>query len=127
MKKVNITHVSNEHNAWLRSLTFYKTELSILKGILTEVAGKNTASDVSKKVEHFENQFKIQTDNIDRLCHNIHTNIDTIGKQARQSGAGYIDGSLLAEHTDLGDKFKYEERTVIELIHSFRSFAEQWM
>lgn len=127
MKKVNITHVNNEHNRWLRSLDFYKTEINILKGILTEIAGKNTSPEVMKQVEHFENQFKVQIENIDTMAHNIHVNITTIGKEAQQSKTGYIDGSLLSEHTAFASKFDKEEQIITALIHSFRTFAEEWM
>jgi hypothetical protein len=127
MSKVNLSHVSNMHNQWLRNLNFYKSELAILKGILTEIAGKYTGGEVSKEVEHFENQFKIQTDNIDTISHDIHVNIGRIGKEAQQSSAGYIDGDLLTEHTALGQRAEAEEKIAIELIHSFRKFAERWM
>lgn len=127
MKKVNISHVSNQHNYWLRSLNFYKTEISILKGILTEIAGKNSGTDVLKEVEHFENQFKIQNMNIDRLSHDIHVNIDAISKQAQQHNAGYIDESLQVTHNALGERFENEEKIIHEIIRTFRKFAEQWM
>jgi len=127
MKKINISHVSNEHNYWLRSLNFYKTEISILKGRLTEIAGKNTGSDVMKEVEHFENQFKIQNDNIDRLSHDIHVNIDAISKQAQTQSAGYIDEALQTTHTELGKRFEGEEKLIHDMIRTFRKFAEQWM
>ena len=127
MKKVNIAHVNNEHSYWLRSLNFYKTEISILKGILTEIAKKNTGTDVMKNVEHFENQFKVQTDNIDRLSHNIHANLDRISSQAHDSNAGYIDAALLSEHTSLSDKFENEVHILTDMIKSFRTFAGEWM
>lgn len=127
MKKVHITHVGNEHNRWLRGLNFYKTEIGFLKTILTEIASKNTGSDVMKEVEHFENQFKVQTDNIDRLAHDIHVNIDTIGREAQNASAGYIDGALLTRHQQLGEQYDAIERVATETIQSFRRFAEQWM
>ena len=127
MKKVNITHVNNEHGYWLRSLNFYKTEISILRGILTEIASKNTGSETMKEVDHFENQFKIQSENIDRLSHNIHANLSKMSAQAQQSNASYIDASLLTEHTALGDKYENEVRTITDIIISFRKFAGEWM
>src|SRR4051812_10425391 len=104
MSKVNVSHVSNMHNQWLRNMNFYKTEVSILRGILTEIAGKYTGGEVLKDVEHFENQFKVQTNNIDSICHGIHENIMRISKEAQHSSAGYIDASLLTEHMALGQK-----------------------
>jgi hypothetical protein len=40
MNKISITHVSNAHNRWLRSMEFYKQEIDILKGMLAEIAGR---------------------------------------------------------------------------------------
>jgi len=127
MDKVNVSYVNNMHGQWLRSLTFYKTEIAILRGILTEIAGKNTNTDVAKKVEHFENQFNIQNNNIDEIAHNINQNITAIGNQANSSHAGYIDAPLLATHTKLGNDTDAEVKSMIELIQSFREFAAKWM
>ena len=127
MNKVSITHINNSHGDWLRSLDFYKQELGVLKGRLTEVAGKNSAPDVMKQVEHYENQFKVQAENIDTLAHEIKTNIASIGKEAQASSAGYVDSSLLAHHNTLGQRFDTEEKTVKDLRHSFMTFASEWM
>jgi hypothetical protein len=127
MSKISITHMSNAHNDWLRALAFYKQELSILKQRLTEVAGKNSHSDVLKQVEHFENQFDIQANNINKLSHDIKANVSNAGIEAKASGAGYIDGDLLTQHTAIGQKFEAEEKTINELRHSFTQFAAQWM
>ena len=115
------------HSQWLRTLNFYKTEMVILRGILTELAGKNTDAEMLKEVERFENQFKVQTDNIDAIAHSIHVNIDAIGKEAKNSSAGYIDGTLVSDHTLLGNKTNEEEETMRDIIRSFRKFAEKWM
>lgn len=127
MSKVNISHVDNMHNQWLRALNFYKTEIAIHKGILTEIAGKNTGTDVMKQVEHFENQFKIQNNNISVLLHEIHNNVSNIAKQAAASSAGYIDGALLEEHRALSAKTEAQERISSDLVHEFRRFAERVM
>ena len=127
MNRINISHVNNMHSQWLRTLNFYKTEMVILRGILTELAGKNTDAEMLKEVERFENQFKVQTDNIDAIAHSIHVNIDAIGKEAKNSSAGYIDGTLVSDHTLLGNKTNEEEETMRDIIRSFRKFAEKWM
>ncbi len=127
MNKINISHVNNMHSQWLRTLNFYKTEMVILRGILTELAGKNSDAEMLKEVERFENQFKVQTDNIDAIAHSIHVNIDAISKEVKNSSAGYIDGTLVSNHTLLGNKTNEEEETMREIIRSFRKFAEKWM
>ncbi len=127
MNKINISHVNNMHNQWLRTLTFYKTEFAIQKGLLTEIAGKYTGADVLKEVEHLENQFKIQSDNIDKISHEIHGNISQIAQQAHQSTAGYIDDVLVKEHTNLGVKTDDQTKLSAELVKEFRRFAEKTM
>ncbi len=127
IKKISITHLSNAHNSWLRSLDFYKHEIGILRGLLTEVAQKNTGAPVMKEVEHYENQFTIQVDNIDRLAHDIKVNLDNAGKAVQGSSAGYIDGGIVDQHSLLGDQCATEEKIINELRHSFQRFASEWM
>jgi hypothetical protein len=127
MNRISITHFGNAHSEWLRSLDFYKGEISILKDRLTEIAGKNTSTDVLGQVEHYENQFTLQTDNIERLCHDINHNLTSVSKQVQESSAGYIDGILLVEHNELGKKFSAEEKVTNNLRHHFNDFAANWM
>ncbi|GAA4466404.1 hypothetical protein GCM10023093_20500 [Nemorincola caseinilytica] len=125
--KVNIGHINNTHGQWLRTLGFYRTEIAILKSILTEIAGKYTDTGVMKEVEHFENQFRVQNNNIDILSHDIHANISKIAQQAQASSAGYIDGALQTEHAALGTRTDDQEKISSALVHEFRKFAERWM
>lgn len=127
MQKVSITHMNNAHSDWQRSLDFYKSELGILKGRLTEIASKNTHAEVLRHVEHFENQFKLQTYNIQSLAHDIKAHIKTIGKEAEVSKAGYVDGELSSQHRILSQRYESEEKIVNELRQSFNKFAVEWM
>jgi len=124
--KTSITHLDNEHNDWLRSLDFYKTELGILKDRLTEVAGKNTDKEVGINAEHFENQLKIQISNIDTLSHNINENLSKVSKQS-QTHAAHIDKGLLTQHYNLREQYISEEKTLNQLRHDFNRFAAKWM
>ena len=119
--------MNNAHNDWQRSLDFYKSELGILKDRLTEIAGKNSHKEVLTQVEHFENQFKLQTYNIQALNHDIKAHVKIISKEAEASKAGYVDGELSAQHRILGQRYESEEKIVNELRHSFNQFAAEWM
>ena len=127
MEKISIAHVNNAHSDWLRALDFYKDEISILKNRLTEIAGKNTSRDVMRNVEHFENQFKLQKDNIQVLSHDIKQNVKSIKNQLQDANAGYIDGELAEQHNAFSGKFYDEEKVINELRHEFNEFAAQWM
>ncbi len=127
MEKISITHLSNAHTDWLRGLDFYKSEIKILKKRLTEIAGKNSQIEVMREVEHFENQFEIQAENIHKLAHDIKANVKIAAAEYKNSGAGYIDGYLFENHNQLCDRYIAEEKTVNELRHSFNQFASCWM
>jgi L-arabinose isomerase len=127
MNKVSITHMSNAHTDWLRGLDFYREEVNILKTRLTEIAGKNTNKDIQKEIGHFESQFDIQTENIHKLSHDIQANVKLAGREFLNSGAGYIDGALFEQHTELGKRYLAEEKTVSELKQAFYHFASPLM
>lgn len=126
MSMTSIKHLDNEHNDWLRALDFYKQELSILKGRLTEVAGKNTGDEASQQADHFENQIKIQVTNIDTLRHDINTNLAKVADEVKDN-AGHIEGGLIAEHNALRDRYIAEEKVINELRHEFNRYAAKWM
>jgi hypothetical protein len=127
LEKISIAHVSNSHSDWLRALSFYKDEIGILRNRLTDIAGKNSSREVMRNVEHFENQFKLQKDNIQVLSHDIKQNIKSIKKELLDSSAGYIDGELADQHFAFNDKFSGEEKVINELRREFNEFAAQWM
>ena len=126
MKKTSIAHAGNEHSDWLRSLDFYKTEIGFLKERLTEIAGKNTGKDVEKLIEHYENQFNLQTTNIDTLRNTIDKNLEIMGEEAQNTN-GYVDKELLNQYHSLRNDFYSEERVILDLRHEFNRFAAEWM
>lgn len=125
--QTSIKHLTNEHNDWLRGLSFYKDELQILKNRLTEVAGKNTGSEAANMMNHYENQVTLQTTNIDTLRHDINTNLETIAEQLNDNTPGYIDTKLVEKHNQLRDSYFTQEKLVNELRHEFNRFAAKWM
>ena len=119
--------MNNAHNDWLRALNFYKDELKMLNNRLTEIAKKNTGKEVMIAIEHFENQLRIQVENIHLLDHEIKANVKKAAHETKASGAGYIDGILFTQHNELETKFITEEKIINELRHSFNQFAAEWM
>jgi len=125
--QTSIKHLTNEHNDWLRGLSFYKDELQILKNRLTEVAGKNTGSEAVNMMNHYENQIALQATNIDTLRHSINGNLETIVAQLNDNTPGYIDQQLVSKHNQLRDDYFTQEKIVNELRHEFNRFAAKWM
>lgn len=69
--KIYLTDLHEDHQEWLLALAFYKDELKSFNNRIGEVAVANTATEVLQKVEHFQNQFDIQRQNISDLEHTI--------------------------------------------------------
>jgi hypothetical protein len=127
MTKEKITAMGDEHINWLNALEFYKQELGILRERLTEIAGKNTGKEASAEVEHFENQIKVQLENIDLLHHEINENLVKSAAQAHENKAGYISTDLVEIHNKQKEKFDTTEKVIKDLRHDFNRFATQWM
>ncbi len=126
MKEINIKHISNLHSDALRGLDFYKQEIGILKKRLEEIAADNTGHEVAERIEHFQNQFLIQINNIDDLKHRINENIKTIENQVKNS-AGFVDQKSADENAGLYDQYLSEEKLINEIRQDFNRFASKWM
>lgn len=126
MKEINIKHISNLHSDALRGLDFYKQEIDILKKRLEEIAADNTGHEVAERIEHFQNQFLIQINNIDDLKHRINENIKTIENQVKNS-AGFLDQKSADENAGLYDQYLSEEKFINEIRQDFNRFASKWM
>lgn len=119
MEKISINHFNSRHSEWLKALNFYKEEVGLLRDQLTTIASKNPTNDVLKQVEHFENQFKIQYNNINKLKNDI--------KGISKAGEGDMDERLMVNHDQLEQSFASEEKVVNELRQEFSSFSSAWM
>ena len=50
-----------ENTTWTNSLKFYKDEIILIKERLAEIAFKKTNKIILEEVEHYQNQFIIQS------------------------------------------------------------------
>ncbi|MBS1687499.1 MAG: hypothetical protein JSS96_02145 [Bacteroidetes bacterium] len=126
MSDISIQKIDHSYNEWLNSLDFYLQEIGILKERLTEIGGKNTSQDVSKELEHYENQFTVQRDNMERLKHNIRSSIHNMSDEAKK-GAGHVNGAFQDQFSQLKALYEHEETVVNELRHNFNRFSADWM
>ena len=67
-----------------RTLQFYKSEIPFFKKKLEEISIKNTAEEIRKQVEHFENTFIAMNENLDVLMHDVNIKQDAILKDAKE-------------------------------------------
>ena len=71
METKGLYQLHEEHKQWLNNLNFYKDELVIMQNRISEIAQKNSAKEILANVEHFQNQFIIQKEQIDIISHEI--------------------------------------------------------
>jgi hypothetical protein len=126
MSFTNTTRVNAEHQEWLKGLVFYKEDLQILENRLIEIASKNTAFEARQGIEHFQNQFLVQRNNIDELKHKIREHISIYGK-ITELAEEVVENEKLAEHENLKDEYNSFEKIVKELRQEFNIFLAKWM
>ncbi len=71
MKKESYLTQHQQHRSWLNYLSFYGEEMQIFQKRLEEVAQKDRATEFQAFVEHFQNQFILQREQLDILHHDI--------------------------------------------------------
>ena len=118
--------MDNRHDEALRGLEFYKQDLIILQQRLQEVAEKNTALDVRRSIEHFQNQFIIQRNNIDELRHKVNEQVQLLSKDV-QLHEGRVEKQLLEEEEQLDAEYRQLEKIINELRQEFNTFLSKWM
>lgn len=126
MTYTSVNHCGNEHAAWLKSTDFYKKEFDLLDRRLLEISSKNSHQETMEGVEHFQNQFVIQRNQIDELNHRIHEHEGMVATDVIEH-AGKIALSVTADHDLLRNDFNHLEKTINELRLEFNRFLSKWM
>jgi hypothetical protein len=126
MSYTTVSSCGNDHLEWLKSIDFYKEEFERLEEKLVEIVKKNNVPEAMAGVEHFQNQFMIQRNNIAKLRHSIHEHSGKIASEAKIH-AGKMETFHIGEHNQLRDQFESFEKIVSELRHEFSLFLAKWM
>lgn len=125
-KTRHIDELHFEHQLWLNEAKFYNDELKIYQKRLAEVASKNNAQDVLKNVEHFQNQFIIQKEQLDILNHHVNEHEQWLAKYAKENPVA-IDKKLFADHVSINDKVEAFKKIYAELKVEFNKFVAAWL
>lgn len=126
MSFITVANCATDHAAWLKSIEFYEGEFDILKGRLLEIAAKNTGEAVMAEVEHFQNQFIIQRNNLDELKHAIHEHDLQVSSDAKLH-SGKMDTIRVRQHHEVKEQFDNTEKIINDLRHEFNRFLAKWM
>lgn len=111
---------------WSNKLKFYKDEIGIMKGRLEEVASKNTDKELLKQVEHFQNQFIVQRNNVDEISHEVKMNEEKLIGEIKSNPVA-VDRRKLADHSKERDLVNGFEKNFNAIRTEFKEFAAKWM
>jgi hypothetical protein len=126
MSYKNASVLGNEQKEWISSLEFYDNDILILSKRLLEVAGKNTGKEGATGIEHFQNQFDIQRQNISDLKHRIQSNHHHAAADAKRH-AGHVDELVVDINEVIASDMQTFEKTIKELRQQFNVFLSKWM
>jgi hypothetical protein len=103
--KTSIFQQHAEHSEWLNKLAFYHDEIDVMQKRLDEVSSKNNGHEVSKEIEHFQNQLFIQSKNLSDIRHHIN-------REEKQIQAAIKSNPVAVDHRKTEDHS--EERAMVE-------------
>lgn len=121
-----ITQLHVEHNAWLMKLDFYTDEVIIMTHRLEEIVSKNTAKDILAQVEHFQNQFILQKENIDEIRHAIKDHENYLENRINENPTA-SDRRSVNDHPAMRDRVNSFEKIFNDLRHEFLVFLAKVM
>ena len=123
----HISRMNNEQNDWQRGLEFYKQELQIHTHRLSDVSGMyGSKAELKPNVEHFQNQFIVQRNNIDQLAHDLGSFEKKVSTETQEL-AQHIYAETLKEHDVLRDRYTTLEKTINNLRHEHNSFLAKYI
>ena len=118
MVQTDISQLSTECSEWRQILRNYKEEFKDCKTALQDICRKSLSKDQLTEIEHFENQFNIQLNNIHDLKQRIKSHER---KMEVENASGDIQESFYSIHENLLDQFLSLENKLQELRIDFRT------
>ena len=126
MNTKSVAELHAEHEEWLKKLDFYADDLSVLLNRLAEIASKNTSREILAQVEHFQNQFIVQKENIDEIRHAIKDHEIYVENRVTENPVD-ADRHQLNDHPKMRDNFNGFEKNFNSLRHEFNDFLSKTM
>jgi hypothetical protein len=125
-KTKHIDELHFEHQLWTSEAKFYADELKIYQNRLAEVAAKNTKEEVRKQIEHFQNKFIIQKEQLDILNHGVNEHEQWLSKYSLEHPVA-VDHARFADHKEMHKKMETYTKIYAELKQEFNRFLSTWM
>ena len=122
--KTSIYDQHSEHSEWLNKLSFYVDEVAIMQKRLEEISSKNSALEVRKEIEHFQNQLIIQSKSIDDLKRHIKLDEKVIMAGINKNPVA-SDHRKAEDHTEERASMESLEKVFMEIRKEFNAFLSK--
>ncbi|MFM7176048.1 MAG: hypothetical protein ACKO0X_01345 [Bacteroidota bacterium] len=117
--KIEVLHA--EHREWLNKIDFYYDDLKIMRHRLEEVAARNTNKSLMAQVEHYQNQFVIQRNELDEMKHAINQSETTIAENVAQNGTA-VNRRSVADDQSMRERMSQFDKLFLQLRVELMSF-----
>ena len=121
-----IYELHEEHKTWLNKLLFYKDELFIMENRISEIAEKNTSTEVRTIIDYFYNQISIQKEEIDFINHDINSH-EAFLEDALRKNRNSIQNDKFLDHKKHRESVTIFEKLFRELREELIEFLSKWM
>lgn len=121
----HITRAGTDHLIWQEGFGFYRGELEIMNKRLQKIAARNFSFEVRQEIEHFQNQFIVQRNNIDELKHEVNIYVEKLSRESKAVPKSKEMG-LTEERISLHGKYEDLERVMNVLRHEFTKFLSTY-
>ncbi len=112
----------NEHAAWQNKIGSFRTELKLLNQDLGGIVSKFKPREVPAKLEHFQNQFILQSEVLDIMRHDFKQYENLLEANIEKPGKNEI-GSILESHQKHVNRLTDYEKLFKELKNEFSEFS----
>lgn len=125
-KAIYIRDLYFEHEMWKKELNFCADEIAFLTKRLEEITFfHEDEKDMLREVEHFQNQFIVQKQNIDQFTHDINKKEHELAEFAKDHPIA-VDHVHFEDHAKIRDNMEGFARIYNELKQEFRQFLVKW-
>ncbi len=121
-----LVELHKEHRQWLKMISFYEEDLTVLKKRLEEVSIKNTDREMHGLVERFQNKLIIQAEQIDVLRHDIADHEVEIVNDV-EANTTATNRRKVEDHADMRERVQTFEILFNKLRKDLNAFVAKWM
>lgn len=115
-----------EHKLWESELAFWEDELKSFKNRLEELVERWTDKGILAKLEHYQNEFILQSGVIDELKEAIEKHEIRMAGQSEE-GREALDLAMVKKHAEFRDEMETQRDIYDKLKKEFLRFLSKYM